>query len=310
MSLSRSFWIVAVANLLLGLVLMVQVATSVTSRYDGLVQLLLLGFLVLTVALAALVAWIDRPVAYGIGLALALLPPVAVGSQLMEGVVARLGGGAEAAAGAFAGRAERALAQAILAGDAGAAAAALAAANPNAVGRHGMTFLRLALSEGRADPAIVAALLRAGADPDQDHQMLFGSVNDGSVAESGAMITGRDEALLRAVLAAGVDLDQADPQGQPRFFSALRWPEGLALMLRHGADIEAADREGNTAIMVAVLLWHWPAIDVLLAQGARLDRVNQRGQSLRDIVLDRLDRYRRDGREAPPQLQALAARQG
>jgi len=138
--------------------------------------------------------------------------------------------------------------------------------------------------------------------------MLFGSVNDGSQADSGTMITGRNERLLRAVIDAGVDLNHRDPQGQPRFFSALRWPEGLVLMLEHGADVAAEDTKGNTALMVAVMLWQWPAIDVLLAHGAPIDRVNHEGVRLRDLVTEKLERYRKDQRDAPPQLSALAAR--
>src|SRR5262249_22185536 len=157
-------------------------------------------------------------------------------------------------------------------------------------------------------PGVVAALLRAGANPDQGQQMLFGSINDGPQADSGAMITGKNEPLLRAVIDAGVDLNHKDLQGQPRFFSALRWGEGLAFMLEHGANAEAEDAKGNTAIMLAVMLWQWPAVDVLLAHGARIDRLNHEGVSLRDLVMEKLERYRRDRRDAPPQLSALEAR--
>jgi hypothetical protein len=52
------------------------------------------------------------------------------------------------------------------------------AANLNALGFDGMTSMGLALQEGHADPAVVAALLRAGADPDQDTQMLFGFMTE------------------------------------------------------------------------------------------------------------------------------------
>lgn len=79
-------------------------------------------------------------------------------------------------------------------------------------------------------------------------------------------------------------------------------------MLEHGANTEAEDQQGNTAIMVAVMLWYWPSIDVLLAHGAQIDRVNHDGKSLRDLVLEKLERYRRDQRDAPSQLSALEAR--
>jgi hypothetical protein len=48
-----------------------------------------------------------------------------------------------------------------------------------------MTFIRLALDDGHADPGAVVALLKAGANPEQGQQYLFGSMNDGSGATSG-----------------------------------------------------------------------------------------------------------------------------
>src|SRR5262249_2327131 len=133
--------------------------------------------------------------------------------------------------GYFAGAPERALADAIVAGDAVKVAALAPAANLNTVGWDRMTFMRLALDDGPAVPGVVVALLKAGANPEQDQQYLFGSMNDGSQATSGAMITGKNETLLRVVIEAGVDLNQLDLEGNPRFLTALRWPEGLAVML-------------------------------------------------------------------------------
>ena len=57
--------------------------------------------------------------------------------------------------------------------------------------------MRFALDDGHADPGVLVALLKAGANPEQDQQYLLGSINDGSGATSGAMITGKKEKLLR-----------------------------------------------------------------------------------------------------------------
>jgi hypothetical protein len=307
--LRRLFWIVACADVVLALALLVKVATGPVSRYDYLVEVLVLGFIVLAGVVMGVVALIRKPVAYGVGLALALVPPLSFASQIVgDFLTTPSQQEQEAGRGYFTVRGDRALADAIIAGDAAKVTSLLPAANPNAVGWNGMTFMRLALVDGHANPDVVAALLRAGANPEQGQQMLFGSVNDGTQADSGAMITGKNARLLRAVIDAGVDLNRRDLQGQPRFFSALRWPEGLALMLDHGADVEADDAKGNAALMLAVMLWYWPAIDVLLAHGARLDRVNQAGVKLGDLVTEKLERYRNDKRDPPPQLSALAAR--
>jgi hypothetical protein len=309
MSLRRLFWIVTCADVLVALALLLKIATGPVSRYDWLVELLLLAFIVLAGAVMGVVALIRKPVAYGVGLALAVVPPLGYTGQIVgDFLTTPSQREQEAGRGYFTAPADRALADAVVAGDAAKVASLLPAANPNAVGWNGMTFMRLALLDGHANPDVVAALLRAGANPDQGQQMLFGSVNDGSGADSGAMITGKNERLLRAVIDAGVDLNRRDLEGQPRFFSALRWPEGLALMLGHGADVEAEDTKGNTALMVAVMLWQFPAIDVLLAHGARLDRVNHDGMRLSDLVREKLERFRNDQRDAPPQLSVLAAR--
>ncbi len=213
----------------------------------------------------------------------------------------------EAGHGYFTGAAERALADAIVVGDGAKVASLAPAANLNARGRDDMTFMRLALENGHAQPEVVVALLKAGIDPDQGPAAyLFGSMNDGSGATSGAMITGQNEpSAACAVLDTGVDLNHQDREGNPRFFSALRWPEGLATMLEHGADTETEDKNGYTAIMYAVMLWHWSAIDVLLAHGARLDHVGHDGHTLRDLVAEKHERLHDD---MPPELTRLEAR--
>jgi hypothetical protein len=308
MSLAKLFWIVAGGDIVLALAMILKIASGPASRYDYLVEIIIVIFIVLVGLMMGIVRLIRHPVAYWIGLVLAAVPPLSYGGQIVALYVTTPGEQAlESGRGYFSSSADRALAAAIVAGDTAKVTSLAPTANPSAAGWNGMTFMRLALLDGHANPDVVAALLRAGADPDQGQQMLFGSMNDGSQADSGAMITEKNERLLRAVIDAGVDLNHPDPQGQPRFFSAVRWPEGLALMLEHGANIEAEDKTGNTAIMLAVMLWHFPAVDVLLAHGARTDHVNHDGVSLRDLVTEKIERYRKDRREAPPQLTALQA---
>ena len=105
-----------------------------------------------------------------------------------------------------------------------------------------------------------------------------------------------------------MDLNRLDLEGNPRFLTALRWPEGLAVMLEHGANTETESKDGKTALMWAVMLWHWPAVDVLLAHGARLDHVDHEGKSLRDLVAEKLERFRADRTEVPAPLAELEAR--
>jgi hypothetical protein len=303
-SLARLFWIVACFDIALLLAAAVKVATGSTSRYDVLIYLVLLLALGFVGAVMGGVALIRRSAAYGVGLALTLAPPLYLGLRLLGDFVTTPSAAALAAGhGYFTGTANRALADAIVAGDAAKVASVAPAANPNAIGWNSMTFMRLALEDGHAKPEVVAALLRAGADPDQDNQVLFGFVG-GSTADYGAMIEEKNEHLLRAVIDAGVDLNHQDREGYPRFFSGLKWPEGLALMLEHGASTEAEGKDGYTAIMWAVMLRHWASIDVLLAHGAGIDHVAADGKNLRSIVSEQ--RGRLNG-EVPPQLATLEA---
>jgi hypothetical protein len=300
------FWIIASGDLLFLLATLLDAWTHPSGEFAGLAVFVLLVITGLAGLIVGVVALIRKPVAYAIGLALMAWPPLLYGIQFItEFVTTPSNEAREAGHGYFTSAADRALADAIVAGDSVKVASLAPAANLNARGWDDMTFMRLALENGHAQPAVVVALLKAGIDPDQDQQYLFGSMNDGSGATSGAMITGQNERLLRAVIDTGVDLNRQDREGNPRFFSALRWPEGLAIMLEHGADTEAEDKNSYTAIMYAVMLWHWPAIDVLLAHGARLDHVANDGHSLRDLVAEKSERLHD---EMPPELARLEAR--
>lgn len=307
--MARLFWIVAGVDMLVLLALAADTVVDPHGQFAGLVlAMFVIGILLLGVIMVG-VALIRRPVAYWIGLALVVWPPVYwaaayVGPWVMTPAESSLAAGH----GYFEGAPERALADAIVAGDATKVAALAPAANLDTVGWDRMTFMRLALDDRHANPAVVVALLKAGADPEQDQQYLFGSMNDGSQATSGAMITGKNETLLRAVIDAGVDLNRLDREGNPRFLTALRWPEGLAMMLEHGANTETESKDGKTALMWAVMLWHWPAVDVLLAHGAHAEHVDHEGTSLRDLVAEKLDRFRTDRAEVPPPLAALQER--
>jgi hypothetical protein len=308
MSLAGYFWIVSGAEALCFVAWFLQLVVTPTEQYDYILAIfvgvvaLVLGLIMLTVAL------VPNRVVHGIALALVVAPPLLIAARV--GFVFAMTPSAEALAaghGYFKGAANRALADAIVAGDSAKVTSLLSAANPNAVGYNKMTFLRLALEDGHADPDVVAGLLKAGADPDQSSQLLFGYMTE-SDGENGVMITDKNERLLRAVIAAGVDPNQQNQEGNPRFFSTLKWPDGLALMLDHGADPQAENKDGDTALKWAVLLRYWPAIDVLLAHGARIDHVDHDGHGLRDVVRGEVERYQKYQNDVPPELTALAER--
>ena len=304
-SLARLFWIVSWIDVLIGLPVVISLKIAQVPQYDLSDAVLLLLCIGLLGGAMKVVALTRNPVAFGIGLALAIALPLLYGNLYP---LDRATPGAEALQaghGYFRRAADRALADAIVVGDGPKAVSLVPAVNPNTVSWKDMTFMRLALERGHADvdPDVVAALLKAGADPDQDSHLLFhfmAAVDP----DAGATITAKNQRLLTAVFDAGVDLNHVDQSGLPRFFHVLDWPAGLDQMLRHGANTEAEDTDGNTAIMSAVWNRHWLSIDVLLAHGARIDHVNRKGMSLRDMALV-ASKWDRD---IAPQLAALTAR--
>jgi len=92
--------------------------------------------------------------------------------------------------------------------------------------------------------------------------------------------------------------------GQWFVFVGYDWPEGLALVLDHGADTEAQDAMGYTEIMRAARAQSWPTVEALLAHGARIDHVANDGRGLRDLLPEAIAGYRG---EIPPRIAALQA---
>ena len=302
MRLARLFWIVAGANVAFLLILISRVVSGPTGRYDGIILVFMLVVLALGGATMGIVALIRRPAAYVIGLALSAVSAAYFGTLLAGSFVATITQPTLLEAeDYFTQPGDQALARAIYRGNAAVVEASLPSVNVNATGLHDMTFLRLALTSGDRNPDVVALLLRAGANPRHDYDALLGT---GYVGDQPLMRL-RDERLLRLVLDTGVDVNRKDQQGQPLFFVALAWPEGLAIMLDHGADIELTQRDGNTAIMQAVSNSDWPAVEMLLARSARLDPVNRDGKTVHGLVVEQLERRRSSS--APSDLSRIMA---
>jgi hypothetical protein len=302
--LARVFWILASGEVLLALAGIagnsaIQTGFAV-SEHDVLLKIALPLVVVLLGELMGVIALMRNEVAYAIGLALLVTPPSLYATQTLTVLTAfvmtpsaetvRSGHG-------FTRPSDRALADAIVAPDAAKVASLAPAANLNVPGWNNKTFMRLALENG-ADYGVVVALLRAGADPDRE-------VFDTAISH-------KDLRLLRAMIDAGVDMSNPGERWNPRFFATLDWPEALSLILEHGASTEAEDREGYTAMMWVVYSEHWPAVDILLAHGARIDdvadRTTQRGTTLRSVVLAKTKQISERHDEIPPQLAAVAAR--
>jgi ankyrin repeat protein len=293
--LAKLFWIAACGNVLLVLIPGLREWTHPRGEFSGLVIILGFAIVVCLVAVIAIVAAIRKPMAYGIGLALVSLPAVwfvvISANDLAQRVAAPSIADQEAGRGYFSTPADRALADAIVAGDVAKVASLAPGANLNAEGWGHMTFMRLALENGHANHDVVAILLRNGIDPDQDASLLYQMIYNQ-----------KDEALLRVVIDSGVDLSKHMGRGSWFYFVGYNWPEGLALVLDHGADTEAQDTVGYTEIMRATRAQSWPTVESLLAHGARIDHVGNDGRSLRNLLPEAIAGYRG---EIPPRIAEL-----
>ena len=148
------------------------------------------------------------------------------------------------------------------------------AANVNTIGLRGKTFMDLALDAG-GFPEVVGSLLRAG--------------ETAGDAQRKAMHYACEQAmpkLARAALAAGVDPNLREANGRPYVILATAMPDGLAAFLDAGADANAATQDGWTALMEAVRGMQFDSVALLLAHGAREDRVAQDGTTLDKLMAD------------------------
>lgn len=293
--LATLFWIAACGNVLLVLIPALREWNHPQGQFSGLVVICLFAIVVCLTVVIAIVAAIRKPRAYGFGLALVSIPALwfvfISAKDLAQRAAAPSIADQAAGRGYFSTQADRALADAIVAGDAAKVASLAPAANLGAEGWEGMTFMRLALENGHANHDVLAILLRNGIDPDQNSSLLYQMI-----------YSQKDEALLRVVIDSGVDLSKHMGRGSWFSFVGYGWPEGLALVLDHGADTEAQDTMGYTEIMRATRAQSWPTVESLLAHGARIDHVGNDGRSLRDLLLEAIAGYRG---EIPPRIAVL-----
>jgi len=293
--LARVFWIAAGGNVLLVLIPALDEWNHPHGQFAGLVVIGLLAIDVCLAVVIAIVATIRTATAYGFGLALVCVPVLWFAFLSARDLTQRLAAPGiedqDTGRGYFSTQPERALAEAIVVGDIAKVASLAPGAQLNAEGWERMTFMRLALENGRANHDVLAILLRNGIDPDQNSSLLYQTI-----------YSQKDAALLRVVIDSGVDLSKHMGQGSWFYFVGYDWPEGLALVLDHGADTEAQDTMGYTEIMRAARARSWPTVETLLAHGARTDHVANDGRSLRDLLPEAAAGFRG---EIPPRIAAL-----
>lgn len=160
------------------------------------------------------------------------------------------------------------------------------------------------------DPRIVAALLKAGADindQDQDGRnvVMKAVANDPSLdffntlVQAGADLsakshsgrtllmaaaeTSRTPAILEALLKAGQEVNARDRDGKTPLLMAANYnetPEVFRLLFKAGADIQAKDQEGATALHLAAgHNENQEVIEILLKAGAEINARDNAGRT-------------------------------
>jgi peptidoglycan/LPS O-acetylase OafA/YrhL len=99
-----------------------------------------------------------------------------------------------------------------------------------------------------------------------------------------------DLGAIERHLASGVAVDAQDPQ---RGGTSLMWAacagqaEAIELLIKRGADPNAAGQDGGTALHGAAFLGHEKAVEALIRRGAKVNAANKRGNTPLDTaVLD------------------------
>jgi ankyrin repeat protein len=148
-----------------------------------------------------------------------------------------------------------------------------AGADPREARGDGTTALMWASEDGNL--RAIELLLAAGARPHQRR-------DDGSDALMLALRNlKRDPAAALALAALAQPLRTPRRDGRDDLMCAARggMPECVAWALSRGGDASARDKDGNTALHFAAVSGSRKAVEMLVAAGARIDALNQKGFS-------------------------------
>jgi hypothetical protein len=192
-------------------------------------------------------------------------------------------------------------------------AKALGSERLNQYGNEGITLLMYAgykaIPEEPQKLQVVTALLKAGADA-----LIESPPKDGSILSLVALRAegpGRT-AFLKAVLDGGVNpnVEEYYKAGEPYLFRFANQdtPDSLKLMVERGANVNARDVLGNSAIMVAIRTFGLDEVNYLLDRGADPKVVNKLGVSFAFEFYDMVITQKDDPFKRYPKILALQER--
>ncbi len=145
-----------------------------------------------------------------------------------------------------------------------------------------MEQLRAAGFEPKPEEFNVAMLVAAESlDIQALETMFFYGASASTVDESGKTC------LMQAVDAAGLSkiVELETPPESLFELQDTKVAEVVRLLLNHGADVNAQDKRGRTALMRATTTFNVTAVRLLLEQGADRNLVDEKGQTALDLML-------------------------
>jgi hypothetical protein len=169
------------------------------------------------------------------------------------------------------------------------------------------TLLTLALTKQTAVTIeIVRVLLKAGANPNQASEK-------GWTIPLVRAIQWKQPELVASFLDAGADPNEQDPNGGVAYYVAVDSTDDSSLaifemLLVHGANLEAVDKSGKTALMLTAISGNWKAMDMLLKRGTRRDAKDEKGKTALDFAQDKIAEAERSTQTVDPGMRAMMER--
>ncbi len=115
-------------------------------------------------------------------------------------------------------------------------------------------------------------------------------LSDGSSALFEAVASGQTN-IVKCLLENGADPNGADPSDEPMLFEAARsLPPAIPLLLARGADINRTNRFGATPLICAAYFGNAESVRILLAAGARISAKTAQGFTALQVVEKLQDR--------------------
>ncbi len=148
--------------------------------------------------------------------------------------------------------------------------------DPNAVGHRGINLLMWSLHEG--DLNATAALLEVGADPNQ-----LDELGDSAMALAATADDATPIALLLKYAGDPTLRTSSDVPLTHLTVERFNW-DGLRTLLDAGADIDAVNGFGNTALMLAAMFGEFEQAEWLLDAGANHELGNKSGDTLMSLI--------------------------